>query len=174
MEVHEINWEVKKALLKNEGKDANYVIFPYGEIGHVVKDALNSMGVQEILVLDNFSTDPEVKPFSYLEEHPLGENDYLLLSTFWQNVKNDVYEVVDENKIFDITFDYYGRIVREVCREKQKTTGSVIQVKNSLFSLPLYMTDHIQRNIFSEERYYEEILLQYYTKVFLGGLLEKP
>jgi regulator of replication initiation timing len=93
-----------------------------------------------------------------------------LLAACSQNVKDEAYKIVDENKVIDITLDHYQETLGEISREKLKTTGSVIQVKNSLISLPLCTIDLIQKTIFVEEGYFEENLLQYYTKVFLGGL----
>jgi DUF1009 family protein len=67
METKDIYLEVEKAVIMHKENNVNYAIFPYGEIGHIVKEKLNSMGIQEIVLLDNFSKDPSVEHLSYLK-----------------------------------------------------------------------------------------------------------
>jgi len=174
-----------------ESGEKNFILYPYGECGEMVKVMLNGIyGIKERLIIDNKLCDSEnIYSLEILKQMDLKDSKILVTSDreeVYDEIRTALYEVADRVNCIEI---FPEKLVKE---QKMKLKQSLLAVKkaketqlfennmiyqlkkNSLFFfLPYYNSDLIQRSMFLTEDYFAAGQLHYIFNDWENGVIKE-
>ena len=188
-------------VIENYG-ELNYIIYPFGEYGKMVKAILNvEFGIREKMIIDNKlsnhyqNTISDISQLKYIDK----EKDIVLVTSRRYEIHEDLIKKLEE---YDIK---YADMFREECEEEhrvrsndswneiwagiEKRADEVTkkieklglinnycyepQNTKSKFYLPFVFMDMIQQEIFLKEDYKDRKILDYIFEGFNKGIIKK-
>jgi len=174
-------------ILEWGGKDKKYILYPLGERGAIVKTVLNVLfGVREKMIIDNnlCRRYSEIYPVSVLQELDMTDTVVLITSDnpgVYVELRENLYQFVEEEKCIEcfpnaeLAKSFWEGMVKKQAVEKARKEDLCVykpRLTNSLFWLPYFREDYIERTIFLSDNYFEIENLKYVI-TFHDGIIRK-
>lgn len=158
--------------------DCDYILYPFGERGGLVKGILNAIyGIEEKAIIDNILCDSykQIKELEYLKQLGGGENYKILITSdrleIYEELREQLYAVVEKEKCIEL-FDV-PEILKKMEKEGIAREKPVYQPKrtNSVFFLPLLLWDDLQQKVFWTDDYHEIGNLVQVFRLYNNGII---
>lgn len=85
------------------------IVYPFGEVGHIVKDILDkNYSLEKIIYVDLYPKEDFVKPFDFMKQ--IEHKKYIVLIAsnhmkYYHEIRNNIYEIFPEDNVIDL-FEY--------------------------------------------------------------------
>lgn len=169
-----------------EGNDCEWILYPFGLRGMMVKAILNTMyGIKEKAIIDNVlcDTHPYIESLEYLESINWNECKVFITSDneeIYEELRRRLYSVVDKKHCIEL-FEIpewieekwqRSKVIEKMKREEIAPIYHPRKTKSKFF-LPLLPIDLIQRIILLTDDYCDRKNLDYIFKEFNDGIIGK-
>ena len=170
--------------------NCEFVIYPFGSLGALVKGILNGLfSIQEKMLIDNKLCHQykNIKGLDSVGEKELKGCKVLVASDsieYYEELREQLYKVAEKEQCIevfpvpDIIKEYYKikPIINKKMIEEGMSGESLVyhpRKTKSNFCLPLLSTDCIQRTIFLTDDYYERMTLDKVFSTYGNGMLKE-
>lgn len=178
---------VKKLNEVIKENDCEFILYPFGERGGLVKGILNVIyGIEEKVIVDNVlcSTCSRIECLEYLKQIDMSNCKVLITSdniNVYDEIREKLYAVVEKDRCIELLDLPYGvRAVRERPRVIEKIKEERVDKERpyyhpkktkSNFYLPFLPMDSIQCGILLSDDYFERENLDKVFRNFQNGII---